>query len=67
MASAKQRLGGPVTNRTWALLASVGLMVIGIEGVWALAVDREWLWIQLIAFLIGLGSFIDVVRRWREI
>ena len=62
-----QRLRGPVTNRTWVLLACVGLLVIGVRGIWALAAHGELWWFHLLGFVFGVGTRVDLVRRWDEI
>jgi len=67
MGSEKQRMAGVVTNRTWAVLTTIALLVIGTEGLWALIAEREWAWIELVALFLGLVSAVDLTRRWREI
>ena len=63
----KQRLDGPVTDRTWGVISTLTLLFIGGHGVWVFIAEREWLWLQMIALLLGVGGALDLVRRWREI
>jgi hypothetical protein len=65
MASEKQRLTGVVTSRTWAVVTTIALLAVGADGLWALVAHGQWIWIELIALLLGLTSAADLVRRWR--
>ena len=65
--SEKQRLHGPVTNRTWGLLSGLALLVIGLPGVWALVTAGGWMWVELVAFAVGVGTLVDLVRRWHQV
>jgi hypothetical protein len=59
----RQRLTGPVTHSTWALLASLGLLAFGVGGLGALVTRGEWHWESLLAFLLGFGGLLDLILR----
>jgi hypothetical protein len=67
MGSEKQRWTGVVTNRTWAVLTTAALLVVGSEGLVALLNDGAWHWLELAAFGLGLISVVDLALRWRQI
>jgi len=56
-----------VSNRTWGLLASIGLTVLGIGGLPTLLGSQPIDWIRVVSFAVGFGGLVDLCRRWHEI
>ena len=60
-------LRGPVTNRTWTVLTTGALLVLGVDGLVTLLTTGGIEWANLVALVLGVTSLVDLVRRWSEI
>jgi hypothetical protein len=63
----QQQLSGPVTNRTWTVLTTGALLVLGGDGLMALLTTGAVEWAGLVALVVGTVNLVDLVRRWTEI
>lgn len=65
--SRSQRRSGPVTNRTWTALTTGALLVLGVDGLVTLLTTGRVKWTNVVALVLGVTSFIDLVLRWSDI
>ena len=63
----KQQLSGPVTNRTWTVLTTGALLVLGVDGLVVLLTTGAVEWGGLVALIFGIINLVDLVRRWTSI
>jgi len=62
-----QSLSGPLTNRTWTVLTTGALLVLGVDGLVILLTTGGVEWAELVALVFGVTNLADLARRWREI
>ena len=63
----EQSLSGPVTNRTWTVLTTGALLVLGVDGLVTLLTTGGVEWAGLVALVFGVVNLVDLARRWSEI
>jgi hypothetical protein len=63
----ERQLAGPVTNRTWTVLTTGALLVLGVDGLVVLVTTGAIEWASLVALVFGVTNLVDLVRRWTEI
>jgi hypothetical protein len=63
----QRQLSGPVTNRTWTVLTTGALLVLGVDGLAVLLTTGAVEWAGLVALVLGLINLVDLIRRWAEI